>query len=295
MHFDLTDLRLLSAIATTGSLSRAAATFPVAVSAASTRLRQFEERSGVTLFTRAADGMKLTPPGRLVLEQARQILDQAEQLKDILAELTGQRRTALRLAATTVACSSFLPAALGPFLADYPEVDLQLVEQRSDEILTAVAAGEAELGVYDGNLPTGALSSLRFRDDKLVLLVPRAHTLALRASARYCDALGFPFVCLPPERSMQRFMAEKALTEAMPLKIRVRASSFEAIAQLVSQHAGIAMLPAAAAQRYVRELPVALVALEDPWATRELRIGFKDLNTLSSHARALITYLTPGN
>ena len=38
MHFELVDLRLLDAIAATGSLSKAAATFPVAVSAASTRL-----------------------------------------------------------------------------------------------------------------------------------------------------------------------------------------------------------------------------------------------------------------
>ncbi|NES10126.1 LysR family transcriptional regulator, partial [Pseudomonas laurentiana] len=49
MHFDLQDLRLLAAVAATGSLSKAAATFPVAVSAASTRLRLFEERSGLTL------------------------------------------------------------------------------------------------------------------------------------------------------------------------------------------------------------------------------------------------------
>jgi len=71
VHFDLVDLRLLDAIAATGSLSKAAATFPVAVSAASTRLRQLEQRCGLELFIRRADGMSLTPNGRLVLEQAR--------------------------------------------------------------------------------------------------------------------------------------------------------------------------------------------------------------------------------
>lgn len=62
MHFDLTDLRLLAAIEATGSLSKAAATFPIAVSAASTRLRQFEQRCGLTLFERRADGMTATRP-----------------------------------------------------------------------------------------------------------------------------------------------------------------------------------------------------------------------------------------
>src|SRR5690606_38819362 len=111
---------------------------PVAVSAASTRLRLFEQRCGLTLFTRKADGMLPTPAGRLVLERARGVLAEAEKFDQTLRELAGAERLSLRLAATTVANSTFLPAALGPFLADYPEVDLQLVEQKSNEILQAV-------------------------------------------------------------------------------------------------------------------------------------------------------------
>lgn len=69
------------------------------------------------------------------------------------------------------------------------------------------------------------------------------------------------------------------------LKIRVRAPSFYAIAQLVAQGAGIAMLPEAAAARHVRELPVQVIALEDAWATRELKICIRAWDTLSTHAR----------
>ena len=101
MHFDLPDLRLIAAIAESGSLSKAAASVPVAVSAASTRLRQFEERSGLTLFIRRADGMQLTPAGRLVLESARSVLGEARKLHDTLKELAGQKRISLHLAAST--------------------------------------------------------------------------------------------------------------------------------------------------------------------------------------------------
>lgn len=104
MHFDLVDVRLLVAIASTGSLSKAAATFPVAVSAASTRLRQFEERCQVTLFARNANGMTPTPAGRLVLEACQRILNEAQRLRDNLQELSGQRRVVLRL------CEQHLPA-----------------------------------------------------------------------------------------------------------------------------------------------------------------------------------------
>nr|WP_276584032.1 LysR substrate-binding domain-containing protein [Pseudomonas sp. RIT-PI-AD] len=294
MYFDLIDLRLIVAIATTGSLSKAAATFPVAVSAASNRLRLFEKRCGLTLFGRSPEGMTLTPAGRLVIDQALAILGEAEKLRQGVKELAGRQRIVLRLAATTVANSTFLPSALGPFLMDYPEIDLQLEEQKSRDILRAVQAGEAEIGVYDGNLPTEGLISLPFRDDKLVLLVPHRHPLTQRQTANIRDALGFSFVCLQPERAMQRFIEETALNNGVPLKVRVRAPSFDAIAQLVAQNAGIAMLPEAAALRHAHELPVSIVPLEDAWATRELRLCIRDWERLSSHARQLVAHLSKG-
>lgn len=292
MHFDVPDLRLLAAIAATGSLSKAAATFPVAVSAASTRLRLFEERCGLALFVRRVDGMQLTPAGRLVLEAARSVLGEAQRLQDTLQELAGQRRITLHLAASTVTNSTLLPAVLGPFLADYPEVDLQLVEHKSLDVLRVVLAGECEIGVYDGNLANEGLVSLPFRTERLVLLTPADHPLASRGQLRLVDALGFPFVCLPAERAMQRFVEELAMNLAMPLKVRVRAPSFEAIAQLVAQRAGIAMLPETAALRAEQELPVRRLALEERWATLELRVCFRGWESLSSHGRQLVGFLS---
>ena len=292
MHFDLPDLRLIAAIAESGSLSKAAASVPVAVSAASTRLRQFEERSGLTLFIRRADGMQLTPAGRLVLESARSVLGEARKLHDTLKELAGQKRISLHLAASTVTNSTILPTVLGPFLFDYPEIDLQLVEHKSVDILRMVLAGECEIGVYDGNLVNEGVVSLPFRTERLVLLVPLDHPLAERDPLRLRDALGYPFVCLPAERAMQRFVEELAMNLSMPLKVRVRAPGFEAIAQLVAQRAGIAMLPETLARRMEQELPVRCLPLEERWATLELRICFRDWEGLSSHGRELVTFLS---
>lgn len=293
MHFDLPDLRLIAAIAATGSLSKAAATFPVAVSAASTRLRLFEERCGLTLFVRSSDGMTPTPAGRLVLEACQGVLREARLLTQTVEELKGERRITLRLGASTVANSTFLPAALGPFLADYPEVDLQLAEQGSKAVLRSVREGAIDIGVYDGNLPTDELLSLPFRNDRLVMLVPHGHALIGQRAASLRDALNYPFVCLPAERAMQRFIEYMAVRNALPLKVRVRAPSFDAIAQLVAQGAGVSMLPEVAATRFAQELPVAVVMLEDVWATRELRLCVRSWEALSSHARQLVSYLSP--
>ncbi|MFC7516163.1 LysR substrate-binding domain-containing protein [Herbaspirillum sp. GCM10030257] len=292
MHFDLTDLRLMVAIAESGSLSRAAADFPIALSAASNRLRLLEQRIGMPLFIRHADGMTPTPAGRIALDHARRVVAESVQLGDALQALSGQQRVRVRVAANTVANSTFLPPALGPFLKDFPEVDLQIEELPSDQILRALLSDNTDLGVLDGNLQLTGIVSLPFRHDRLVLLVPQDHPLAARQHCLLRDALGYAFIGMPAERALQHFVEEMATMLGKPLAVRVRAPGFFAIAQLVAQGAGIAVLPEAAAKRHSMATPTAIVALNDPWATRELRLCVRCLDGLSAQARQLVAYLS---
>jgi DNA-binding transcriptional LysR family regulator len=292
MHFDLTDLRLLMAIADTGSLSRAAAGFPIALSAASNRLRLLEQRIGLPLFLRHADGMTPTPAGRIALDHARRVVGESQQLGEALKALTGQRRVNVRMAANTVANSTFLPTALGPFLNDFPEVDLQIEEKPSRQVLQAVLAEDVDVGVLDGNISLTGIMTLPFRHDRLVLFVPGDHALAGRDHCLLSEALGYPFVGMPRERALQAFVEDWATRLGRPLTVRVRTPSFFALAQLVGQGAGLTVLPEAVAQRYQADAATAIVALDDPWATRELRLGVLDLDRLSAQARQLVNYLS---
>lgn len=67
---------------------------------------------------------------------------------------------------------------------------------------------------------------------------------------------------------------------------------FAVLHTLVAQHAGIAVLPETLAQRLMQELPVRWLALEERWAALELRVCFRGWETLSSHGRQLVSYLT---
>ncbi|WP_194720640.1 LysR substrate-binding domain-containing protein [Noviherbaspirillum malthae] len=292
MHFDLTDLRLLMAIADTGSLSRAAAGFPIALSAASNRLRLLEQRIGLPLFLRHADGMTPTPAGRIALDHARRVVGESQQLGEALKALTGQRRVNVRMAANTVANSTFLPTALGPFLNDFPEVDLQIEEKPSRQVLQAVLAEEVDVGVLDGNISLTGIMTLPFRHDRLVLFVPGDHALAGRGHCLLSEALGYPFVGMPRARALQAFVEDWATRLGRPLTVRVRTPSFFALAQLVGQGSGLTVLPEAVAQRYQADAATAIVVLDDPWATRELRLGVLDLDRLSAQARQLVNYLS---
>ena len=294
LRFDLSDLQLLRLIEKTGSLSAAAAAVPVALSAASYRPRQLESRLGLALFQRRPDGLVPTPAGRIALDHAHRVWQQVELMQGALEQQSGRQQVTLKLAANTVANSTFLPEALGPFLADFPEVNLQVEERASRDILKGLREGELAMGVLDGNLDLEGLLSLPFRQDRLVLLVSQQHVLASRLHCSFAETLDSPYVGMPSERAMQRFIEDMAILAGKPLMVRVRAPSFDAIAQLVAQHVGIAILPLAAAQRLAQSLPLHLIDLSESWATRELRVCVRDVADLDSHAKQLLSYLSQG-
>lgn len=64
MHFDLVDLRLITCIAETDSLTRGAERFHMSVPAASTRIKNLEESMGTKLLYRTSQGSRLLRPDR---------------------------------------------------------------------------------------------------------------------------------------------------------------------------------------------------------------------------------------
>ena len=64
LRFDLPERNLVVAIAEAGSLGKAAQALPLALSAASNRLRLLEDRLGTRLFERGAAGVQATPADR---------------------------------------------------------------------------------------------------------------------------------------------------------------------------------------------------------------------------------------
>ncbi|MBP8169829.1 MAG: LysR family transcriptional regulator, partial [Azonexus sp.] len=147
MYYDLPDLRLVAAIADSGSLTRAAARIHLAPSSASHRLTQLEATLGVPLFARHARGLTPTPAGESLLRHARQVFAQLEQMHADLAPYASGLNSQVTVFANTNAINCFLPEDLGDFLREHPRIRVSLEEQPSPAIIQAVAAGQVEIGV----------------------------------------------------------------------------------------------------------------------------------------------------
>lgn len=127
--FDLRDLDAFVAVARTRNFRRDALEQRVSVSSLSQRLRDMEERLGVRLMNRTTRSVSLTEAGELLLARVApamvNVADAITEVRGLRAEPSGR----LRINAPPPAVDLVLAPMIAPFLARYPQVDLDLVAE----------------------------------------------------------------------------------------------------------------------------------------------------------------------
>jgi DNA-binding transcriptional LysR family regulator len=291
MRFDLADLRLFLHVVEAGSITRGAERMHLAIAAASTRVRNMEATLGTPLLHRERQGVRPTEAGRALLHHARVLLQQAERMRGDLAEYADGLRGQVRLMSNTNALTEFLPEPLSAFLATHPQVNIDLEERLSDEIVAAVADGTADVGIVAGTVEVAGLEILPFRIDRFVLVVATHHRLSAVERIAFAEALDFDFVGLDRASALQRFLSEKAERIGRRLRLRVQLRSFDAVCRLVECNVGIGVVPATTAERHAKTMAIHRIELTDEWAVRKLTICVRREADLPVYARELVRHL----
>jgi len=290
MRFDLIDLRLFVHIAETSSITRGADRAHLSLASASARIRGMEAALGVPLLERRPRGVTATPAGQAVLRHAQAILQQHERMRGELGSFARGLKGFVKLLSNTIAATEFLPKALAIFLSAHPNIDIELEERNSGEIVSAVSEGYADAGILVDPGYCGDLQLFEFQTDRLVLIAQRGSSILRARRLSFRDALDQEFVGLTAGRALQDFLVRQAARAGQPLRVRVRMTSFDAICQMVELGVGIAIIPEVAARKY-RKGALEIAGLADEWAIRRLSICCRQHNDLSEHARRLIDHL----
>ena len=290
-RLDLFSLSLFSLVARSGSISKGAELALLAVGAASKRITDLEAAVGTPLLERHSRGVTLTVAGQALQRHAQRILGDVDQLAAELSDYASGLVGVVRLWANTSAVTQFLPLDISAFVDANPGIRIELEEEDSSEVVLAVLDGRADLGIFADRTPAFGLQVMNYREDRLVLVVPKAHALARRRSVRFEEAVEYDFVCLSKGTSLAKRLQSETDALGRRLKIRIQVRSFDAMCQMVAAGMGVAVLPSEAIQPHVRSMNLRQIALEDAWASRRLLIGLRDANAVSRHVRTLIDHL----
>jgi DNA-binding transcriptional LysR family regulator len=288
---DLTSLRLFVAVCERGSIGRAAEREFIAASAVSKRLSDLEGALGAQLVHRHTRGVDLTPAGEILLHHARAVLYSLEKLRADLSEYADGLRGHVRVHASISAIVQFLPEDLGAFAHAHDQVKIDLEEHLSTEVVRAVQEGAADLGICNLAVGTGPLQTLPYRDDRLVLIVPRGHALSREQAVPFEASLAYDQVGLHPNSSIHLALRGAATAAGHNIRLRIRVTGLDAMCRMIHNGLGVGVMPLRAFELMHGVGDLASVALTDAWAARRLGLVARDFATLPVTARLLVDHL----
>lgn len=173
----LRQLEYALAVADHGNFGRAAAAMHISQPGLSAQVRELERRLGVVLFERSRASTRPTAAGLEVLERARRLLADAADLLRVAQSHEGAVRGRLRLAAIPTLAPYLLPPIVVELRRLWPEVELELAEFRTNDLVAAVVGGEVDLGLLATPVDTAGLEVGDLGFEPFLLAVAAGHAL----------------------------------------------------------------------------------------------------------------------
>lgn len=237
---DLAGLRVVKAVADTGSVSRAAETLHCVQSNVTARIKRLEEDLGVDLFLRMSRGMAPTPAGRVLADYADRVLRLVAQARDAVADAAG-RGGRLSIGTMESTAAVRLPPILARFHADHPDIELTIQPGPTDLLLAELLAGRIDGAFVGCPVDHADLTGVPVFEEELVIVEPAAGLTT--ESARH-TLLGFARGC------SYRGRAEAAMREAGRVPFRVMEfGTLDAILGCVGAGMGVTVMPRSVVER----------------------------------------------
>lgn len=268
-------LRVLRAVASTGSFSAAGRELGCTQPAVSQQMKALEASVGTPLLVRTGREMRLTQAGEALVRHAAGILAGLTAAEEEVAAIAGLRAGRVRLVSFPSGSSTLVPTALAALRAAHPGTRVFLEEAEPPKSVELLREGDCDVALafrYEGAAGAEEWDDLVVRPlltDRLVALVPERHRLA-RTEPTGSVAIGElarePWIAGCPRCRGQ--LVEVCETAGFTPRIDFATDDYPAVVGLVGAGLGVAVLPQLAVES-VRPRGVRTVRLE-PAVRREI-------------------------
>ena len=243
MHLEIRHLKLVEAIAETGSVTRAGNRLHLTQSALSHQLRDAEQQLGAALFVRRNRQMTLTAAGERLLRSARAVLEELARAEEEIqsGSASATARGLLRLSTECYTVYHWLPPRLKLFQRRFPAVEFQLEIDATDNPYEALLEGKLDLAIVCTPIRNRRIHYTPLFEDEVVLIVPPGHRLAGKTYAAPCDLAAETLFVVPPKSDSTLLTKILAPVGVVPRRVQEVALT-DAIIEMVRGGMGVASL-----------------------------------------------------
>lgn len=288
---DPVSLRLYLYVIELGTLAGAADRIHIVKSAASKRIAELESAFDAQLLRRTNRGVEPTAAGAALVNYARAALSEFDSLPTRMRDFSKGVRGHVRMLASMSAICQFLPGDLASFGLAHPRIRVHFEEKDSATMLKTLAENGADIGVSVATDHAYELQEIPYHHYALAVLVPRSHVLAKRRGARFAEVLDHAHIGLRAGGATNTFLTRAAAELHRTIDFRMYVDSYDALVLMVDAGLGVGVVPRRILANYSDSLRVRAIALQETWASRELRIYLRQDERLPTATKMLAEHL----
>lgn len=284
-------LRVLRAVAATGSFSAAARELGCTQPAVSQQMKALEASAGTPLLIRTGREMRLTQAGEALVRHAAGILAGLTAAEEEVAAIAGLRAGRVRLVSFPSGSSTLVPSALAALRAAHPGTRVSLVDAEPPRSVEMLREGDCDIALAFRYGTTGAeredwadLVVRPLLDDRLVGLVPEGHRLAGSGTVGIAELAEEPWIAGCPR--CRRQLVEVCEESGFTPRIDFATDDYPAVMGLVGAGLGVAVLPELAIET-MRPKGVSTVAVEPAVVRGIVALTLPDLAQVPAVAATL--------
>ncbi len=237
-------LRVLRAIAISGSVKSAAGALRVTTSAVSQQMAKLEEEVGQRLLERSGRGVRFTDAGERLVRHAERILSAVEEAEAELEKRRGAIAGHLSITAFATAARGLVPQALRALGALHPELIVELAELEPVESVPLVSRGHVDVALAQDwfnvpfAVPEGLVKSALL-DDMADIALPADHPLAGREVIELRELAREPWISWPRGWICHEWLMHTLRSQGMEPRIVHKAGEHQTQLALVAAGLGI--------------------------------------------------------
>ena len=240
MKLTLRQLEVFLAIAHFENVTQAANSLALSQSAASTALKELEQRFDIYLFDRIGKRLQLNELGQRMRPRAEALLAQAGEFERSLT--SSEDVGAIKVGATLTIGNYLAVGIIARFMALHPDSRIELNVENTRAIAARIRNFELDVGLIEGELQDPDLEVLPWRDDELTLFCAPQHPLAKRQILTDTDLLQAKWI-VRETGSGTRQAFDRAMTGLLSnLNLLLELQHTEGIKRAVEANLGIGCL-----------------------------------------------------
>jgi LysR family transcriptional regulator, hydrogen peroxide-inducible genes activator len=272
---NLNDLRYVVALAQERNFHRAAERCFVSQPALSLAIRKLEDELGVRLFERSRSGVRPTPVGSRIVEQAQRVVEEADKIRELALEGADQLAGPLKLGVIYTVGPYLLPDLIPILHRKAPQMPLDVEENLTAQLDVLLRNGRIDCALIALPFEAPNVELLPLYDEPFTVAVPSAHPWAKRAAIKAEELAEEKVLLLSSGHCFANQVAEACPELQRHGGEALQGNSLETIRNMVASGLGITVLPASADTPRYRSPLLKMVPFKPPAPMRRIALAWR--------------------